>query len=633
ALNQYTQRTVPGVFDVAGAAGSGTTVTVNSSSTGVTRHGEYFFKGHGLSNSPNAVFSTLVVSDGTTTTNIGAFLAGTPEAFIYDDDGNLLSDGRWDCTYDAENRLVSMQTHTALSPSPLANADARRIEFKNDYLGRRVQKTVRGGWNGSTFTTVILDLKNLYDGWNLLFEFNAASSLAKVRAHIWGLDVSGTLQGAGGVGGLLYTYDFDNAIALLPMYDAMGNNHGMIKATDGSLAAVYEYDAFGNTLRESGTYAATNPWRFSTKYTDVETGLVYYGHRYYSPSLGRFINKDPTEEQGGLNLYAFGSNNAVNGWDYLGQSWFSKYIIKPIQKLLGKVDNTLAKNNINVAGGVGVSYSVPIGPASPSSPNNGVIYDATHGGSATGNSSQTPGVVVVNGGSSTPAPSGTSGGSTSTNFPTADAGGGAHYNGSDLQPVGSGYGDIYSRIYTASLTTSISAEVILNAVKSNINNFSTDQTPLSIASTPFTPLSGSSLRIQLGNLYQVTGMNGFVNTAVAVTGISENSFTFSTLKGHPEAGSITFTVMQSGENTVTFDIHSIAQSANAGYAIGYQNGILDLGYNAQTQVWMNFLNNVIKYSGGVGTIETSTHTTPPPAPTPPARPAGGTGHLQQVNEN
>ncbi|MDI1336598.1 MAG: hypothetical protein PSU94_10515, partial [Lacunisphaera sp.] len=261
ALNQYTQRTVPGVFDVAGAAGSGTTVTVNSSSTGVTRHGEYFFKGHGLSNSPNAVFSTLVVSDGTTTTNIGAFLAGTPEAFIYDDDGNLLSDGRWDCTYDAENRLVSMQTHTALSPSPLANADARRIEFKNDYLGRRVQKTVRGGWNGSTFTTVILDLKNLYDGWNLLFEFNAASSLAKVRAHIWGLDVSGTLQGAGGVGGLLYTYDFDNAIALLPMYDAMGNNHGMIKATDGSLAAVYEYDAFGNTLRESGTYAATNPWR------------------------------------------------------------------------------------------------------------------------------------------------------------------------------------------------------------------------------------------------------------------------------------------------------------------------------------------------------------------------------------
>jgi len=43
------------------------------------------------------------------------------------------------------------------------------------------------------------------------------------------------------------------------------------------------------------------------------------GQRYYSPSLGRFINKDPIEEQGGLNLYGFCGNNSVNRWDILGR--------------------------------------------------------------------------------------------------------------------------------------------------------------------------------------------------------------------------------------------------------------------------------------------------------------------------
>jgi YD repeat-containing protein len=108
ALNQYTQRSVPGTFDVAGAAGSGATVTVNGSSSGVSRHGEYFFKGHPLSNNPNAAFANLTISDGTTSATLPAFLPATPEAFAYDLDGNLTSDGRWDYTYDAENRLVAM---------------------------------------------------------------------------------------------------------------------------------------------------------------------------------------------------------------------------------------------------------------------------------------------------------------------------------------------------------------------------------------------------------------------------------------------------------------------------------------------------------------------------------------------
>ena len=316
ALNQYTSRTVPGIFDVAGSAASAATVTVNGSNAGVTRHGDYFFKGQSMANNPNAVFSTLAISDGTTTANLAAFLQGTPEPMSYDDDGNLLSDGRWDYTFDAENRLVSAQTHTALSPSILPNADARRLEFKYDYLGRRTQKTVRAGWNGSSYTTVVSDEKFVWSGWSMLARLNAASGNALIASYYWGLDLSGSLQGAGGVGGLLLIQD--SGQSYLPAYDAMGNLHVLIKASDGSLAAAYEFDAFGNTLRESGTYAASNPFRYSTKFTDTETNLIYYGLRYYSPALGRFINKDPISESGGLNLYGYCGNNGVNGWDMLG---------------------------------------------------------------------------------------------------------------------------------------------------------------------------------------------------------------------------------------------------------------------------------------------------------------------------
>ena len=56
--------------------------------------------------------------------------------------------------------------------------------------------------------------------------------------------------------------------------------------------------------------------------SDDVSGYVYYGLRYYSPSMGRFVTKDPIEEQGGLNLYAFCSNNGVNRFDVLGRDAF-----------------------------------------------------------------------------------------------------------------------------------------------------------------------------------------------------------------------------------------------------------------------------------------------------------------------
>ncbi len=246
------------------------------------------------------------------------------QTFTYDDDGNLLSDGVWDYTYDAENRLASMQ-HRAevIGAGMIATANARRLEFKYDYQGRRVRKTVYHQWNGTTYSaTPLSDTKYFYVGWNLTAEFvwNPSTSTFDLnRSFTWGLDLTGSLTAAGGVGALLQIHDHTGTgKTLLPAYDGNGNVTALLNADTGALEAAYEYDPFGNPLRAEGTYAKDNPFRFSTKFTDNETGLVYYGLRYYSPSLGRFINRDPIDESGGLNLYAFVGNRVPNAFDLLG---------------------------------------------------------------------------------------------------------------------------------------------------------------------------------------------------------------------------------------------------------------------------------------------------------------------------
>jgi RHS repeat-associated protein len=62
----------------------------------------------------------------------------------------------------------------------------------------------------------------------------------------------------------------------------------------------------------AGTQAGTFAFRFSTKHLDAETGLLYYGYRYYAPGTGRWISRDPLGEEGGVNVFAFLRNDAGN---------------------------------------------------------------------------------------------------------------------------------------------------------------------------------------------------------------------------------------------------------------------------------------------------------------------------------
>ena len=217
----------------------------------------------------------------------------TPQAtnLTYDANGNLLTKGTLTFEYDGENRLVKVINGSST------------YTYRYDYLGRRVRRSGTG----------VTDKRYIYDGWSLIAETNSSGVIG--QRFVWGLDVSGSLQGAGGVGGLLMTVDGSNCY--FPAYDASHNVIALYNQS-GATAAAYEYDPFGNVTKSGGTYANSNPFRYSTKFTDRDTGLIYYGYRYYDPQLGRFINRDPIEEAGGLNLYGFCGNDGVNRWDFLG---------------------------------------------------------------------------------------------------------------------------------------------------------------------------------------------------------------------------------------------------------------------------------------------------------------------------
>ncbi|AHF93332.1 type IV secretion protein Rhs [Opitutaceae bacterium TAV5] len=326
ALNRYTQRDYPGAIDVRGSASTAVTVLVNDGLT--TRTGEDFFRAAPFDNDPDPVNAEIKIqavdpgppeqvatetrSFATTGRTDPYIVPSDPEAFTHDADGNLTQDGRWNYTWDAENRLISMEMRYESSIG--LHLVQTRLEFAYDSQSRRLTAIMKilspsAGW-------MVVDSKQLlYDGWNLLAEYDQLNAGQLLRSHVWGLDLSGSSQGAGGVGGLLWSNT--STAAYVPGYDANGNIIAWINTTDGSLAGLREYGAFGESVMSTGI-SEELPFGFSTKYQDRLTGLHYYGYRYYSTILARWLGNDPLEERGGINLYAMVGNDLVNQWDYLG---------------------------------------------------------------------------------------------------------------------------------------------------------------------------------------------------------------------------------------------------------------------------------------------------------------------------
>ena len=241
----------------------------------------------------------------------------------YDSDGNMTTTGDgWHYIWNGENHLV------------LASNAQHIVSYAYDHKGRMVSKSVDGS-----------SRSYLWDGYNIVSEKLTNSGTNELlNFYTWGLDLSGTLQGAGSVGGLLAVHTLATADVQLPAihfpaYDANGNIMEYT-ASDGSIAAHREYDAFGNTISEaltSGTNESNFAFTFwwSTKPWCEITGVSEYELRKYDPKYGRWLNRDPKTEHGfdllrrfssrsdyeedhsGL-AYVFVFNNAINRYDILG---------------------------------------------------------------------------------------------------------------------------------------------------------------------------------------------------------------------------------------------------------------------------------------------------------------------------
>ena len=194
---------------------------------------------------------------------------------------------------------------------------ARTATYAYDHRGRMVRKEILPTSTNSTFS--ILHSTFVWDGWNIIRE--TTSNLSTFQpfnfstSYVWGLDLDGTLQGAGGVGGLLAVVR-DGGV-FLPAYDANGNVTEYV-ATNGSVAAHYEYSAFGEPIVSDGELASSFTHQFSTKPYSAVTGFHEYVYRKYRPEIGRWMSRDLLFEMETVALYNILRNSSIQNYDFLG---------------------------------------------------------------------------------------------------------------------------------------------------------------------------------------------------------------------------------------------------------------------------------------------------------------------------
>lgn len=240
------------------------------------------------------------------------------EDMVFDADGNCQSTALWDFGWDGRGRMCAARTKD-WDTGP----KGYDLSFNYDAQGRRFKKTVNeyAGGNLVARKTVWF----VWDGWDLVYEkhVNPLGQTLLERKYTWGLDLSGTRGGAGGAGGLVSIAETTGSGAsssmriVFPLYDGSGNVVGLSDDA-GNLLAEYWWGPFGEKLEATGELAESNPWRFATKYRDEETGLYYFGHRYYDPTTGTWLSREPLGESESLNLYAYCHNDPVNKVDALG---------------------------------------------------------------------------------------------------------------------------------------------------------------------------------------------------------------------------------------------------------------------------------------------------------------------------
>ena len=232
----------------------------------------------------------------------------TPDAsFVYDANGNIIEkilDGKSVFyQYDALNRLTRVEFPGEQAISYLYDAFDRRME-------QRLWE-----WQGEEGWNVRSTDRFLYDGLNEMGKLDENGRFVELR--ILG-------EGKGAEVGAAVALELCGKL-FVPLHDSLGSVRCLVDALTGEAAETYRYTAYGqeslwDSRGEPLEYSlAGNPWRFGSKRMDEQTGLSFFGKRYYDSALGRWMTPDPLFFYDTPNLYAFVRNDPLNHYDLYGQ--------------------------------------------------------------------------------------------------------------------------------------------------------------------------------------------------------------------------------------------------------------------------------------------------------------------------
>ncbi|MGH7977780.1 MAG: RHS repeat-associated core domain-containing protein [Limisphaerales bacterium] len=310
-LNELSGASQSGTLTVGGSmtespvspnGGTGVTnLVVNLESADVYEDGSFAAPGFTPATGLNTYTAIAQDNIGRASTNSVTVNVVGDRSYTYDANGNLTSDGARNFAYNDENQLVGVWSANSWSNS-FAYDGLMRKRIERDFA-----------WNGSGWTQTN-EILYVYDG-NLVLQERDGND-EPLTTYTRGIDLSGTLQGAGGIGGLLARSDNQrivpailcpekpnpqNVVTTYYFSDAQGNVVELF-APNGMILAHYKYDPFGNLISKNGLMADMNKFRFSSKEWEGNAGLYYYGYRFYDPGLQRWVNRDPIEDSGFLDI-------------------------------------------------------------------------------------------------------------------------------------------------------------------------------------------------------------------------------------------------------------------------------------------------------------------------------------------